>query len=525
MPGKAGDTGNGWALVASALILVSLTLFASGLASFMGGYWLVVNRVTVKVNPSEWGFSPLESIALGLALAVSALFITRTQRVKFHLKALGYVIACMETALMAATILFKLSPSLRWKAFSYIALERSLWTLIGAVGIAAIIASNTIVLVSRIIGENTLEPGILRRLRLALRGLVLEDHTTEEEYLEKAYLILALLVASLSVFLAHTQVFNPGLKIVSTDTYYNMRWIKIFQDSDGFLESLRDTMSALRPLYILFLYILWHLSTPIDITVVLDVLVPLLGFILLSIVSYHAARTLSLPHPGIASLATVLYWAPFFVYGGFQTNLLALPLALEAYTLLVKGRLIPSSILTYILGLWHPWTMVYYVAAMLLYLTASLKAPRASRDKYYAGLASVTLASTASLATLLALLIWSGSPGSLGALYRPATPGYLALDKLVFIFYIYVWGAALRPEIQIPASLALLDNERASTAWPLIIPSLGFVFLPPTGGFRLLMLAPYPIMLAMAGRRVFNWIVLPAALATWFYLIVNSPPA
>ncbi len=507
---------NARGLLQSILLIAGATLLSSAAASILGGYPLAVDRKTLRITPYTDIATASSALITGLILVATAFYTIKRWGLRFSAGELGLTLIPVEALLVSSIIVVKLELKPTGEAFNYISIERSLWAMLGCLSIAILI------LFSLILAAALFKPGILHWLPTPK----LRDKLGSVAYSGQiVYLIMALVAGALSVLLPHTPYFNPGMKIVSTDTYFNLRWIRIFEREDGFIPSLRETAGALRPLYITFLYLIWRLiAQHLDTAMVLDAVVPLIGFTLLAISIYATAKLLQLPYPGQAALASILYWTPFFVFGGFQTNLLALPLALTAYALLVRGRIACSAILLYLLGLWHPWTLVYYTIAALLYLVLAADATTTSqRMAPLERILAIIASSVASLATLLLILAWGGRVESIAGLYNPMMPSMRFADKLLFVFYIYVWGTMLRPEIHIPGVAALLDG-RVKSLWPLIVPALGFVVLKPVAAFRLLLEAPYPLVHGWLDRRIFKFLVLPVATATWLYLVLNSPP-
>ena len=506
-------------LLQSILLIAGVILLSSAAASILGGYPLAVDRKTLWITPYTDAVMVLSALITGLILVAMAFYTIERWGLRFSVGELGLMLVLVEAMLIGSIIVVKLGLKPTGGAFNYISIERSLWAMLGCLSIAVLI------LFSLILVAAIFKPGILHWLPTPKLGGRLGSVAYSGG--QVVYLIMALVVGALSVLLPHTPYFNPGMKIVSTDTYFNLRWIRVFEQENGFIPSLRETAGALRPLYIVFLYATWRLTAQhLDTAMVLDVVVPLIGFTLLAMSVYATAKWLQLPYPGQAALASILYWAPFFVYGGFQTNLLALPLALTAYALLVRGRTACSAILLYLLGLWHPWTLVYYTIAALLYLIleASATTTATSQRMVLLGrILAIIASSIASLATLLLILAWGERVESIAGIYKPMTLSMRFADKLLFVFYIYVWGTMLRPEIHIPGVIASLDR-RVKNLWPLIAPALGFVVLKPVAAFRLLLEAPYPLVHGWLDHRIFKFLVLPVATATWLYLVLNSPP-
>jgi hypothetical protein len=247
--------------------------------------------------------------------------------------------------------------------------------------------------------------------------------------------------------------------------------------------------------------------------VLADVILPGLGFILLALSSYWLAGALPGSNRGLASLLSVLHWAPAFVYGGFQTNLYALSIALAASRLLLESRLKPFLASATILGLWHPWTLAYYTAAWSTYLAVT-----GSAQPRRLALAAAPLAlSTAANAALLAA---SGAGlGALAAVARPAIPDPGA-SSIHYALLVYVWGTMARPEVLLAAAAAVVSLRAPAAAAALAIPSIASPALSPHAAYRVLLEAPYPLLAhyAYKGRPL----LLLAPAASWLYLLVNS---
>ena len=490
----------------------------SSIASALGGYPLTVDRRTFWVTPYTSTDATLYSLLAGLALITTAIYMYKKLKSRPSIWGLGLVLMILEAILVSSLMIVKLELTPISGAFNYILVERSLWAVIGCLSIGALIVLNSTLIIA------VLKRGFRPPLEASLLSSRAARPGPPRDSGQALYLLLAMVFGVLSVLIPHLPYFNPDMEVVSTDTYYNLRWIEVFVEEDSLSSSIRETADALRPLYMLFLYVMWRsTSWYVDPALLLDMVIPLMGFTLLAVTVYVTARKLGARYPGQASLAAVLYWTPFFVYGGFQTNLLALPMALAAYALLARGKIGSSALLLYLLGLWHPWTLVYYSTAALLYTMTTYTTLGGARGELLKRIAAVIAALLASLATLLAILAWEGSVESITGLYRPITPSTRLGDKLLFVFYTYVWGSMLRPEIHLPASTALLER-RARNLWPLMVPSLGFIALKPVAAFRLLMEAPYPLAHGMLDSRIFKLLVLPVAASTWLYLIANSPP-
>ena len=481
--------------VAAGLVLASLIFIASGLFSIIGGFWLSVDRLSVRVDPSNVG---LGSWALPVGIALLTLAIVVLRKVRPGPGCVAALLVVFEALAAAAVVLVGLWEGRGGPAWVIVVAERGLWALLEAPALAILYGASAASLVLALASRERRGP--------TASALGVEGGS------RRLLLYVGLLLSVLSALLPHLPAFNPAMGIVSTDTLFNLRLVESFR-TEGLTGALREHAGMLRPAYLAFLYVLWR-AAPVDPAVLLDVMLPLSGFILLTLATYWSASRLG-ESPGVAAVFAPLYWAPAFVYGGFQTNLLALPLALASYTLAATGRARLAAAALFLLGIWHPWTLVYYAAAALVYALVS------RRD---VGLAAViALASVSSIAALTVYLYWAGSPGAIASLARPAAPKPRGLDGLVFAFYVYVWGTMARPELQLPAAVGALRDSRGRGAfWPLLAPLAASMVMGPVSVYRMALLAPLPLLASLTRRL--SWLAVPPALATWLYLIVNSPP-
>ena len=324
---------------------------------------------------------------------------------------------------------------------------------------------------------------------------------------QAALLAAALLVSALSVFLPHTALLNPEGYVVSTDARFNAEWIGVFEEK-GLVRGLVELAPRLRPLYMIFLYVV-HRALCVDPLVLADIYLPGLGLALLSLTVYYVERG-SGGRPGLAALLSILYWAPMFVYGGFQTNLYSLSLALlYAYT--VWRGLRWATVLGAVLGLWHPWTLAYYTVAVLALLVV-----RWGRSAARYAVAALVVPWVVTVVVNLALL---GEAGLLAATVSPVVPGH---DPF-FTIYEYMWGTLARPEILFAAAYVLVLGRSGWAGW---FTAPGFLFFPllsPVAGFRVLMQAPAPLLASrVPGRWV--WGVLAVSLSSWFFLVLSCVP-
>ena len=385
-------------------------------------------------------------------------------------------------------------------------LERGLWMMLAVYGVIALLIASTygaLKLLAPLVQAKS-----INRVLAWAKGFV-EPLTTNTRWDGNWYLNTAILIIILSILLPHTRIFNPSMSIVSTDTLFNLKYINDFRE-DGFLHGFKNNIGALRPLYLIFIYIVWKLS-PIPEVVLFDVVLPTIGLMILSLSVYYLSQILNVPNPGAATLFSMLYWTPFFVIGGFHTNLYGLSMGLVAYARYLKGDTIGTSVLLFMLSLWHPWTLIYILAGMTLFSLSN----RSFRSLY----ASLS-ASLLGLALLLALLYVTGKPSHIGNLVNTMAPSK-PVGKLSFILYVYLWSSVARPEILVPGSISLIARDTPLIY--LIIPSLGFILLSPVPAFRLLMIAPIPLALGYLRKEVAFPMLFPA-IASWTHLILNAPP-
>ncbi|GAB6148683.1 hypothetical protein [Stetteria hydrogenophila] len=489
-------------MLAALLLAAGFYLSAAALASALGGFWLSADRRSVRVDPGVFGFHPAAAGAAGaaaLAAGLALLLLARPTRPSPGI--LAAAIALIEVPAGLCFTVYAASHKCSWLAWRLAVLERSPWALASVPAFLALAAAAGL--------------AALRPLASRARGAQPSPGGAPRGGVDRALLYAGLALAVATVALPHLPPFNPSMAVVSVDTRFNLAWLGVLEER-GLVEGLRETMPALRPLYMLFIYAASRLA-PMEPAVLFDVALPMAGLLLLTLATYWASARLGSRSPGLAALAAPLYWGPAFAYGGFQTNLLALPLGLAAYTLHATGRTLASTLALLPLGLWHPWTLAYYAASAAYYSLAVESRPR----RALAPLA----ASAASLSALYLLLHSTGSPGAIAWLARPAEPRGPSLGGVAFALQVYVWGTMARPEVQAPAALAAWRAARERRGLALAVPAAPLalaLLMRPASLYRMALMAPLPLLYAEAGPAARA--LAPAALSSWLILLAGSPP-
>jgi hypothetical protein len=255
------------------------------------------------------------------------------------------------------------------------------------------------------------------------------------------YLLGLAIISAVTTVIAPRLVLGHG--IYSLDTMYNLRFCHRLSSGDYTV-----LLSWRRPLYVLaFTLPAAHAGCPYWFY---DIVIPLAGFTLLAVTVYLLALRDGLPSlwAGLASLASILFWVPFFSYAGLQTNLLILPLVLALYRATIRGWMgwpLPAGWL--VVGLFHPWTLAFATAAMAF----NLLAVRPNDGRLWERL----------LRRLLVVLPgWVGY-GVVELLARGFSVGNVARSvftvhpNYIMTLKIYFWGTSIRGEVILPAALLL----------------------------------------------------------------------
>lgn len=498
------------------------------------GLSLVPGRPTIITNPFEW--SPLfRATALLLALLGLPLVLTKWGR----LAALAYFLTTLSSPwvayaslapliMLAAYIITGMGDervrrglSLSLLLLALITLSRPIHTWVASWAWSGLVMGSflgMVVMLSTLLGllatarptvnegDGAGTPPSLRPNGKRGRALLL--------------LVPALLLAVGSVILVQSRVDG----IVSLDTYYHTIACEKYEKGEITLFTPERplftlTTCALAPrlggYYFFF-----------------DVTIPLLGLPALAVATYYIlTRNGMNPHwAGAGAALSVSYWAPFFLYAGFQTNLLALPIALWMMDRLsrdmARGE---SSLLTgflaLFLGLFHPWTLAYFTVSTGVYIALSTRLEQTSPSTAtrvaittllpgWVSYAAVTqLKGTASLATIT------------GQLVQPLSGPFAIGDTL----RIFAWGTGLRGEVVLPLALliAFLYVKRGGlsrTDWMTaasLTSALGLLFL--TRGditLRLLVDMPAPLALMLLLRREVSSSIRPLLIITASSIIV-----
>ncbi len=498
-------------LVPYAALMCSLLLLP-GLALVSGGLVVSLFRTSIKPStllPSSAGYMLVLVGLVGLGYLLS-----RGGLRRLGLERIAPVIVFVELVGVVAALVIKLTGSISGLAILMLSIERGLWFSIGVAVLFLMPLSAIIALLK----------AYLMPLSSATSG-VAGYRGSLDHYLGEALLILALLVGVTTPVIVHLPVINPALSVVSTDTPQNVGFVEEIR-REGLVGGILGLAGWLRPLYMMFVYAISSLI-PLDPRIIFDVVVPALGYAAIALTVYWVMGPIAPPRTrGVASLLSVLYWSPAFTYAGFQTNLLALPLALAATRLLWDGRLKLFTIASTALGLWHPWTFTYYALSWLLYTVMS---KRANPDKPIGGItASIAVAALTAI-LIQALILYVSRINGYTALrgFTNTLTMSIGIGPLLFSYYEYTWGTMARPEIQIPAIIALargLDPRLLSIIAPAFI---AYPLLNPVSAYRILLITPAPLAAAIALKpgSPGEVVVMVASLAAWLILVVNSPPA
>lgn len=325
-------------------------------------------------------------------------------------------------------------------------------------------------------------------------------------------LIGALSIAFLSVSIPHLSGLNPQRYTVSVDTLYNARWLNILNDK-GLIEGILDLSHLLRPLYLLYIYILYQIIGVSSLSLA-DIYLPLFGFIILIFIVYIIVKKEG-GNAGYASLLSILYWSPVFIYGGFQTNLYALSFALIFAYLVWKEKRKGILLIGSVLGLWHPWTFAYYTIA-------SIPVVIYKRIKFKKSILKIFI----SLIISWLIVIFINF-----TLLRSADVFKLLIKETdlkwnpIFTIFIYVWGTAARPEILVPTIICLWATRKDNWAYWFVAPAfLVFPFLSPTLAYRILVEAPVPLVISNIKNKHIRWGITVSAFGSWLFFVTTAAP-
>ena len=462
---------------------------------------LTIHRVTLEIKASK--LVSYEQALIIELLGFSSILLLLLARDK--LSEYGEVLSrCSYTSLLIIELLaitaLLLSmplggPEPGYKLFNIILLERGLWICLAVLLPVLLPLSACLYYLRHFFNKEFLA----RHAYKAGRVVVAQDYL---------FLVASILIAVLSIFLPHTAILNPSGSIVSTDTYFHTKWLEILGEK-GFLKGVLELSGTLRPLYLGFLYSLYKLLG-LQPEVLVDIYLPLLGLVILSLTTYYVVSRSNSGSPGIISLLAILYWAPIFVYGGFQTNLFSLSLALLYMYSAWRQQWRKTAVVGAILGLWHPWTLAYYSIAVLVFLVLR------HRDRLGEKILLSLVIPWFTTILVNTSLLESGASIVTGII-SPVHPGF----NPFFMLYSYVWGTIARPEILLPAACLLVLNRDSREAWFVAPAFLASFFLSAPTGFRVLMQAPTPLLLSSLPRK---WLllILVIASASWLYFILSS---
>ncbi|BEP16663.1 hypothetical protein PYJP_00150 [Pyrofollis japonicus] len=306
-------------------------------------------------------------------------------------------------------------------------------------------------------------------------------------------LLVAYLIAIMGILVPHLRYgFN---KIVSYDTYYNIRFCDALRKGDY----MKALFSWQRPLYGI---LVTGTAALVNCSAwFFDVIVPLVGLVLLATFLWLIIRkeTSSNLIAGIAAVIGTSYWAPFFLYAGLQTNLLALPAAISLPYLLLKRKDTKASmIVSAFLGLWHPWTLAYYTVAILIAarFTPSQELKELLRNIAYGLMPGWLSYGFVAFVSSKALVI------------NVAQSGVLVSKPFLQNIGIFFWGTSMRPDVFVPLVMYLISiwalRRKIIPLWVFAPSLLGFLSpLLPNARLivRFLVDAPFPLLLALVLSR------------------------
>lgn len=505
------------------------------LAGTLVGLSVVPGRPTIIVDPLEWSRSYL-AVSLALSLVAAPLVYRALGGIGLIIYLVILAVSPLQgwasiipVGLVVSTIIRLLEPprilitvNLTLLILALVGLVRPLHTWMSAWGWAGLTAASVAALVLLFVSLTLVSIDSLERLAVVLKksggrgGRPLEDFpggegdegSTPLEPLRElpTVAVVALFASVLTVGSLHFK--TEG--IVSLDTVFHTSMCIAY--SGGF----QDPLTWERPLFTTLACGGANLVG--DYILFFDVIVPLLGLTLLVTVIYALARDAGLGQEMslIASIIALAYWAPFFIYAGFQTNLLALPLALimARYSArdVEKGTWSPQPVfIALVLALFHPWTLAYYTVGILFHalITTEGRVKRSLK----------TLAYTLGPAWLAYFaLMGEGGYAILQVTERAISPQLQGDFDITNALRVFAWGTALRADALLPFALLYLAYQWGAAreggarglgvarSWPMaftLITGLG-VFLLGRGELiiRLLIDMPIPLAYAMLAERV-----------------------
>jgi hypothetical protein len=516
------------------LTLLEEAIVGSGLGAGLASIIFPIGKTVVPGRPTH--SLPLDSVdillslIIGLLIAVSGLVISmRVDRglgllvMVFGIIALkGYwwsgILAAITLIVIFADSLGRIgvfSPFLSIVFFVTGVFSKDL-RIVGsgiAMGqnIVVIIIAVLLAILYFIVPRNTLFSGKYGSLQ---RGNYLDKN------LGLALLLMAYIIAAIGVLVPHLRYGFD--KIVSYDTYYNLRFCEAIRRGDY----AKALFAWQRPLY--GILITWPAALIGCKAWFFDVLVPLIGFMLLatSLWLLVARATSSKYLAGVAAVLGIGYWAPFFLYAGLQTNLLALSAAIALpYLVLETSNVRAALAASVFLGLWHPWTLAYYTVTLILAMRFIV-----SRKEYKLVLKRTALSLLPGWLSYAAVAYASSKVSVISV----ARGGILVSKPFLWSISVYFWGTSLRPDIFVPITTYLLSvwilSRRAIPIWVFAPSLLGFLApLLPNAKLiaRFLVDAPFPLLLVLllsGEKRVYHVVLITQVLIMYLYFVYSLSP-
>ncbi len=490
------------------LRLVSIGLFATGLASSLIltarplGIVVLPGRPTILSVPLPHTLVSL-SMFLEIIGLLASLFLINARSIVV----LGIVAAILRdlgiaspfTGLAASSLYAYLSLMPRkynyyvllapLLAASVLALPGTHSSLVAGIG-WSIIASATItgLVLGFTASVTILATRVETRAAETRPGLAMRD---------KRLLASLLLLAGLSVLVVLSPHLRYRGKILSLDTVFNLKYCSLLASGDTMLY-----FTWMRPLYVLAActpLLQLHIGLS-GLKTWFDIVIPSIGLsaLTITVLLILLYTGLTLIQAIIGAVIALSYWAPFFLYAGLQTNLLVLPAAL-LYALLVmtpgqqhtRRSLVVIALLSLFLGGWHPWTLAYYTAGLLIALII------------YPRLLDAKAVSAALLPGWLLHAVIAAISRKSGV--ASVAKSAITLHKsFIWSLKVFMWGTSLRGEILLPLGALLLYMalgrkqllNKALWALASTIPALLGIIMPMSDLYpRLLVDAPVPLLL------------------------------